>query len=111
MPPPVIVAASPVPVGTPTWVPEVTWAPLREGARLSLSLRRSIQTGQPQAGGHRGRCCRKADDIFHIALLANTSREPVGAFSLAAPVTTTTSMRLKRNTFGVVVHLSVVIRR
>jgi hypothetical protein len=67
---PVIVAASPVPIGTPTWVPEVAWAPLREGVRLSLSLRRSIQTGQPKTGGHRGRSCYRADDIFHIAFLA-----------------------------------------
>ena len=109
--PPVIVAASPVPIGTPTWVPEVAWAPLREGARLSLSLRRSVQTGQPQAGGHRGRRCYKVDDIFHIAFLANISGAPVSAFSLAPPATTVASMRLKRNTFGVVVHLSFLIQR
>jgi hypothetical protein len=42
----VIVATSPVPVIPPTRVPEVTGTPLRERARLSLSLRRDTQAGQ-----------------------------------------------------------------
>ena len=42
----VVVATSAVPVVTPTRVPKVTWAPLRERAYLGLSLRSDAQTGQ-----------------------------------------------------------------
>jgi hypothetical protein len=42
----VVVATSPVPVVAPTRVPKLTWAPLRERAYLSLSLRSDTQTGQ-----------------------------------------------------------------
>jgi hypothetical protein len=41
----VVMATAPVPVVTPTRVPEVTWTPLRKRAYLSLSLRRDTQTG------------------------------------------------------------------
>jgi hypothetical protein len=66
---PVIVAASPVPVGTPTRVPEITWAPLRERARLSLSLDSSAGTDQSQTGGNYGCSCGPARDIFHASVL------------------------------------------
>ena len=65
----VIVAAVPVRVRTPSRVPQVARAPLREWPRLSLGLVGGAQSDQSQACGHHGRCCCKTCVLFHIALL------------------------------------------
>ena len=65
----VIVTAVPVRVRTPSWIPNVARAPLREWPRLSLGLVGSAQSDQSQACGHYGRCCCKTCVVFHIALL------------------------------------------
>jgi hypothetical protein len=53
----VVVAAAPVPVVAPPWVPEFPRAPLWEWTRLRLSVSRGAHTGESQTGGERG-CCR-----------------------------------------------------
>jgi hypothetical protein len=65
----VIVAAVPVRVRTPSRVPNVARAPLREWPRLSPGLVGSAQSDQSQGCGHHGRCCCKTCVLFHIALL------------------------------------------
>jgi hypothetical protein len=65
----VIVAAVPVRVRTPSRVPQVARAPLREWPRLSLGLGGSAQSDQSQACGHHGRCCCKTCVLSHIPLL------------------------------------------
>jgi hypothetical protein len=56
----VVVAAAPVPVVAPPWIPEFPWAPLRERTRLRLSVGRDTQTGKSQTGGDGGCCCDHA---------------------------------------------------
>jgi hypothetical protein len=48
----VVVAAAPVPVAPPSWIPELSGAPviIREGRRLRFGDGRRPQTDEPQAG-------------------------------------------------------------
>ena len=62
-----VVAAVPVPVVAPAWVPELTRAPLREGAWLRLSVGGDTDTGQPQDSGSREDRCSKTRNDFHGA--------------------------------------------
>jgi hypothetical protein len=81
--PPIVVAAVPVPVGTPDRVPEVSRAPLRERAGLCFGVGRGGQASQPETGGDDGCCCGYACDFFHSALVPN---EPMCEICMAIEI-------------------------
>ncbi len=66
-------AAVPIPVIAPAWVPELTRAPLRERPWLRLSVGGDTNTGQPQDSGSREDRCSKARNNFHGARLPNST--------------------------------------
>jgi hypothetical protein len=65
--PVVVVAAPPVPVGTPARNPTLTGAPVivRDRRGVGLGSGSRSQSGEPQARGHYEGRCRNTCDVFH----------------------------------------------
>lgn len=67
----VVVAAVPVPVVAPAWVPVITGAPKWGGPGMRLSGGRNAQAGQTQAGGQRECRCCSLRKFLHALCIAN----------------------------------------
>lgn len=71
--PEVVVATAPVPVVPPTWIPGLTWTPLREWAWLRLRTGRGSHTGESETGGDGGCCCGHAYLFGHLGGVPSTA--------------------------------------
>jgi hypothetical protein len=67
-----VMAAVPVPVVAPAWIPVLTRAPGRERPRLRLSVGGDTHAGQTHGGSGQNRCS-KTWNCFHEAVLTHRS--------------------------------------